>query len=159
VDAGREAQEQTGDGGDAENSAGATCEGGDAPVGEEESELLQREPHECEIEDADSIRSGHHAHRVDDDRGRHEKHERAQWCTLVGDGEHRQQRLAEQEDAQEPQRLREAVPRDADEIDGHAGDQQGGEGEADRGDRAHRRQEQPVDASRHERGRGATASP
>lgn len=64
MDACRETEQQARDRGDAERCACASGESADAPVSEEEAELLQREPHECEVQDADGIRTRHDAHGV-----------------------------------------------------------------------------------------------
>lgn len=77
----------------------------------------------------------------------------------MGGGERGQQHLAEQEHAEEPQRLPEPVAGDADQLVRDAIHQQGEEGDADHADRAHGRQEEPVDAARYERRGRATALP
>lgn len=64
MDAGRETEQQTRDRGDTERCARAAGESADAAVGEKESQLLQREPHEREVQDADGIRTRHDAHGV-----------------------------------------------------------------------------------------------
>lgn len=77
----------------------------------------------------------------------------------MGGGERGQQHLAEQEHAEEPQRLSEPVAGDADQLVRDAVHQQGEEDDADYADRAHGRQEEPVDPTCHERRRSPTAVP
>jgi len=146
VDAGRETEQQPSDGGDTDDRPRSAAEGRDPAVCEEEAELLEGQPHEGEVEDAEHGVAGRDARRIHDHGSGDEQSDRPPRRALVRSCERRQQNLAEQEHGEEPQRLSEPVAGDADQIVGNARDQQGGERRADDGDREHGGQQQPVDA-------------
>ena len=139
---------------DSEDAANPAWERVDASVCEEEPDLLQRQPHEGEIHEADPIDAGGHPQHVDGGGGCHEQHEGPHRRTFVGAHEHGQQRLAQQECPQEPQWLTEPVAGDEQQIRGDADDAEGDEGDRGDGDRGHSRNEQSVQSAGDERASG-----
>ncbi|GAA1525620.1 hypothetical protein GCM10009803_03180 [Microbacterium ginsengiterrae] len=155
VDAQHEGAGQSRHGRDGEHRSCTPTQCGDGAVGEEESELLEREPDQREVDETDRVHTAEDACRVHGDGPEGEKTDRRPRRALVSCDQGGKQDLADQEHAEEPQRLAEAVAGDADELLRNAGGQQHREQDAHRGDRVERRQEQAMDASGDEVGRRA----
>ncbi|GAB3599058.1 hypothetical protein GCM10027408_17820 [Microbacterium tumbae] len=156
-DARQHAGGEDADGQESEPAADPPGEAVECSIGEEEADLLQSEPHEGEVQESDPLDAADPAEDVDRDGRAGENAERAQRCPRMQAGEHRQQRLAQQEDAEEPQRLAEPVARDEQQVRRHARRRQHDEADPRDGDRGDGGQQQAVHARRDEGG-GRTAS-
>jgi len=144
---------------EAGGGAHAPAQSIDASVGQEEPELLQRHPHECEVQEAEALEAGRAAQHIDRDRGQRERPDRPVRRAFVRGREKGKQRLAEEEDPQEPQRLAVAEARRRDQIGRDARDREHGERDADDRDREDRGSQQAVQSAGDEVHAGSAALP
>ncbi len=146
VDAQHERPHERQDRGHEDDGPRVAPEGVDPAIGEEEADLLQHQPDEDEVGEAHPVCAGGCTDPIDQHGRAGEHGHRHQRVALVQAQHHRQQCLAEQEDAQEPQRLAEAVTGRRDQFCGHTAPFEHGEEDPDDGHRDQRGAQQAVQA-------------
>ncbi len=122
----------------------------DASVGDEEPQLLQRHPHEGEVQEAEALEPGRGAQHVDGDGCRDESTDRAVGGALVGGGRCGKQRLAQEGRRRGTRAADRSEARGRDQIGGYTEDREQREPDADDGDREDGGSQQTMQSPGHE---------